>query len=97
MRSFLLLMHRTSDSSELFCVGGPGYTMFTSYSGALLVAGGSGVTFILSVLEDILQKHAEGRSRLRVIEVVWSVSDPGTFLPFGLFFHFSELQSSFIC
>lgn len=51
--------------------------MFTSYSGALLVAGGSGVTFILSVLEDILQKHAEGRSRLRVIEVVWSVSDPG--------------------
>ncbi|ETW75457.1 ferric reductase [Heterobasidion irregulare TC 32-1] len=55
---------------------GPGHTLFASYSGALLVAGGSGITFVLSILADLLQKHGEGRSRLRVIEVVWSVADP---------------------
>ncbi|KAI0051583.1 hypothetical protein FA95DRAFT_1602600 [Auriscalpium vulgare] len=58
---------------------GPGHTLFTAYSGALLIAGGSGITYILSVLEDILQKHSEGRSRLRVIEVVWSIGDPESF------------------
>ena len=56
--------------------GGPGYTLFESYSGALLVAGGSGITFVLSMLSDLLQRHEEGCSRLRVIEVVWSVADP---------------------
>jgi len=28
-------------------------------------------------LDDILQKHASGKSNVRVIEVVWSVADPG--------------------
>ena len=61
---------------RLHNAGGPGHTLFASYSGALLVAGGSGITFVLSILADLLQKHGEGRSRLRVIEVVWSVADP---------------------
>jgi ferric-chelate reductase len=55
--------------------GGPGYTMFESYSGALLVAGGSGVSYILSILEDLVQKHIDGRSRVRTIEIVWSVGN----------------------
>jgi hypothetical protein len=31
----------------------------------------------MGVLEDMLQKHACGKSRLRVIEIIWSVTDPG--------------------
>ncbi|KAI0055968.1 hypothetical protein BV25DRAFT_1668797 [Artomyces pyxidatus] len=55
---------------------GPGNTLFTAYSGALLVAGGSGITYVLSILDDILQKHAQGRSRLRAIELIWAITDP---------------------
>ena len=31
----------------------------------------------MGVLDDMLQKHACGKSRLRVIEVIWTVTDPG--------------------
>ncbi|KAH9026839.1 ferric reductase like transmembrane component-domain-containing protein [Lactarius pseudohatsudake] len=55
---------------------GPGYTLYTAYSGVVLVAGGSGISYATSVLDDILQKHARGKSNVRVIEVVWSVTDP---------------------
>ncbi|KAH9040998.1 hypothetical protein EDB85DRAFT_2253799, partial [Lactarius pseudohatsudake] len=56
--------------------GGPGYTLYTAYSGVVLVAGGSGISYVTGVLGDILQKHASGNSNVRVIEVVWSVADP---------------------
>ncbi|KAH9039359.1 hypothetical protein EDB85DRAFT_1930166 [Lactarius pseudohatsudake] len=55
---------------------GPGYTLYTAYSGVVLVAGGSGISYVMGVLDDILQKHASGQSNVRVIEVVWSVADP---------------------
>ena len=42
----------------------------------LLVAGGSGITFVLSILEDLVQKHAKGHSRVCAIDVIWSVADP---------------------
>ncbi|KAI0320002.1 ferric reductase like transmembrane component-domain-containing protein [Amylostereum chailletii] len=57
---------------------GAGLTMFEAYSGALLVAGGSGITYILGLAEDMLKKHAAGQSRLRVIELVWTVADPAS-------------------
>jgi hypothetical protein len=60
-----------------FSQGGPGYTLYTAYSGAVLVAGGSGISYVMSVLDDMLQKHASGMSHVRVIEVIWSVMDPG--------------------
>lgn len=46
----------------------------------MLVAGGSGVTYALSTAQEILQKSAEGASRTRVVELVWSITDPGTSL-----------------
>ncbi|KAF8504341.1 hypothetical protein F5888DRAFT_1799059 [Russula emetica] len=55
---------------------GPGYTLYTAYSGAVLVAGGSGISYVMSVLDDMLRKHASGMSHVRVIEVIWSVMDP---------------------
>ncbi|KAI0275847.1 hypothetical protein BGY98DRAFT_935474 [Russula aff. rugulosa BPL654] len=56
--------------------GGPGYTLYTAYSGAVLVAGGSGISYVMGVLEDMLRNHASGKSHLRFIEVIWSISDP---------------------
>lgn len=56
--------------------GGPGHTVYASFSGALVVAGGSGITFALGMVQDLLQKDREGKSRLKCIELVWSVQDP---------------------
>jgi ferric-chelate reductase len=44
----------------------------------LLVAGGSGISHVLSLLDDLLAKHAQGHSRVRAIEVVWTVADPSS-------------------
>lgn len=40
------------------------------------MAGGSGITFALGLVQDLLQKDLEGRSRLKAIELAWSVQDP---------------------
>ncbi|GJF00458.1 hypothetical protein PsYK624_167460, partial [Phanerochaete sordida] len=41
------------------------------------------------VLQDLLQKDRDGRSRLKCVELVWSVQDPSAILP--LLHHFSYL------
>ena len=60
-----------------FQIGGPGHRLFSSFSAAVLVAGGSGITFALSVIQDLVQKDLKGESRVKVIELVWIVQDPG--------------------
>jgi len=59
--------------------GGPGLTMFASYSAAIFVCGGSGISFGLSAIEDLVYKEARQESRVKVIELVWTVQDPGAF------------------
>lgn len=61
--------------------GGSGHTMFGSFSGALFAAGGSGITFALGAVQDLIQKDLEGETRLKAIELVWSVQDPSHFVP----------------
>ncbi|KAI0794895.1 incomplete iron reductase [Abortiporus biennis] len=61
--------------------GGPGHTIFASFSGALLVAGGSGITFALGMFQDLIRKDLEGESRLKDIELVWVVQDPTWITP----------------
>jgi hypothetical protein len=39
--------------------------------------GGSGITFALSVVQDLIQKDLEGKSKVKVIDVIWTVQDPG--------------------
>ncbi|KAL6302892.1 incomplete iron reductase [Sparassis latifolia] len=56
--------------------GGHGHAILPSYSGAMLVAGGSGITYALSTAQELMQKEAEGSSRVKVVELVWSVPDP---------------------
>ncbi|KAL1671523.1 ferric reductase like transmembrane component-domain-containing protein [Schizophyllum commune] len=61
--------------------GGPGDSIFSSYSAALFVCGGSGITFGLSAMDDLLQKDAAGESRLKIIDLIWIVQDIGAIAP----------------
>ncbi|KAF9065852.1 hypothetical protein BDP27DRAFT_1331474, partial [Rhodocollybia butyracea] len=61
--------------------GGPGHRIFSSFSAAVFVAGGSGITFALSAIQDLIQKDLEGHSRVKVIHLVWSVQDPSSLVP----------------
>ena len=57
--------------------GGPGHTVYSSFSAAVFIVGGSGITYALSVIQDLVQKDLKGESRVKVIELVWIVTDPG--------------------
>ncbi|KIK52631.1 hypothetical protein GYMLUDRAFT_963313 [Collybiopsis luxurians FD-317 M1] len=61
--------------------GGPGHRMFASFSAAVFIAGGSGISFALSAVQDLIQKDLEGGSRVKVIQLVWSVQDPASLVP----------------
>lgn len=72
---------RSCQGSQRFCVshaiGGPGHSIVSSFSGAMIVAGGSGVSYAMATVEDLLRKGLEGTSRVGLIELVWSVRNPG--------------------
>ncbi|KAJ6466914.1 hypothetical protein C8R45DRAFT_838725 [Mycena sanguinolenta] len=61
--------------------GGPGFTMFNSFSAAIFVAGGSGITFALSAIQELIQHGLRNESRVRVIEFIWVVQDAGSLMP----------------
>ncbi|KAF8664113.1 hypothetical protein AX16_000803 [Volvariella volvacea WC 439] len=61
--------------------GGPGHTVFASYSAAVFVVGGSGITFALSAAQDLVEKDRAGRSRVKIIEIVWTIPDPAALIP----------------
>lgn len=51
--------------------------MFASYSAAVFIVGGSGISFALAAVQDLIQEDLKGRSRVKVIELIWVVQDPG--------------------
>jgi hypothetical protein len=59
--------------------GGVGNTVVSSYSGAMFVVGGSGVTFALSAVQDLVQSGSA--SNVKVIDVIWSIPDPSSLTP----------------
>ena len=61
--------------------GGPGHTIYSSFSSAVLIAGGSGITYSLSVLEDLVLKDLNKESRVKSINLVWSIPDPASLVP----------------
>ncbi|KIM41657.1 hypothetical protein M413DRAFT_409883 [Hebeloma cylindrosporum] len=61
--------------------GGPQHTVFSSFSAAVFVAGGSGITFALSVIQDLVQKDLRGASRVKIIELIWIVPDIACLAP----------------
>ncbi|KAK7041555.1 hypothetical protein VNI00_009142 [Paramarasmius palmivorus] len=50
------------------------------YDRAILFAGGSGITFILPILQDLVQRAQEGTCACMSIQVVWSVRERGSIL-----------------
>ncbi|KAJ7705370.1 hypothetical protein B0H17DRAFT_1193059 [Mycena rosella] len=61
--------------------GGPGHAMFHSYSAAVFVAGGSGITFAMAAIQELIAQDLRGHSRVRLIELIWTVQDPAALLP----------------
>ena len=57
--------------------GGVGNTVIPSYSGAMFVVGGSGVTFALSAVQDLVR--AGHSSNVSDIDIIWCIADPGLF------------------
>jgi hypothetical protein len=58
-------------------LGGPGYTVYASYSAAIFFCGGSGISFGLSTVQELVQRDLERTSRVKFIELIWCVQDPG--------------------
>lgn len=58
-----------------FLAGGVGHTVMSSYSGAVFAVGGSGVSFALSAVPDLIQ----AATGVKVIDIIWSVQDPCTY------------------
>ena len=61
--------------------GGPGHTIYSSFSAVVLISGGSGITYSLSVLEDLVLKDLNNESRVKSIHLVWSIPDPTGLAP----------------
>ncbi|KAI6129320.1 ferric reductase like transmembrane component-domain-containing protein [Pisolithus croceorrhizus] len=59
--------------------GGIGNTVMSSYSGALFVVGGSGITFALSAVQELVR--SENDSSVRVIDIVWGIRSVTSLTP----------------
>lgn len=53
--------------------------VLSSYTGVLIITGGSGVTLALSAAEEVVQMVQKGKSNVRFIELVWITQDMSTF------------------
>ncbi|KAF8628831.1 hypothetical protein AX17_005892 [Amanita inopinata Kibby_2008] len=60
---------------------GPGHAIYASFSAVAMIVGGSGITFALSVIQDLVQKDLHGESRVKFIELVWMVQNPDAMTP----------------
>jgi predicted ferric reductase len=72
--------------------GGVGNTVMESYSGAVFVMGGSGITFALSSIADLVQKDLRGSSRLKVLHLIWCVQDARTYPHHFFNFNWEDLS-----
>ncbi|KAG8948220.1 hypothetical protein FRC03_000793, partial [Tulasnella sp. 419] len=61
--------------------GGMGHTVFSSFSSAFIVAGGSGITFALSAVEEIIRDVERGCANTGLVHLVWVVQDPASLGP----------------
>ncbi|KAH7338359.1 hypothetical protein B0J17DRAFT_662222 [Rhizoctonia solani] len=61
--------------------GGPGSTIPSSFSSALIVVGGSGITFGTSTVEELVTAAEDGSTRTKYVELVWVVQDHSAIAP----------------
>ena len=73
----MMLPENNLNGRFTFYIGGPGLRVFSSFSAAVVVAGGSGITFALSVIQDLIQKDLNAESRIKFLELIWVIQDPG--------------------
>lgn len=64
--------------------GGVGNTVVRSYSAALFVAGGSGITFALSAVQDLVRSGSTGG--VKIVDLAWSIRDVASLIPMIPFF-----------
>ena len=74
---YRILMALEINGRFTFYIGGPGHRVFSSFSAAVVVAGGTGITFALSVIQDLIQKDLKAESRVKVLDLIWVIQDPG--------------------
>ena len=51
----------------------------------MFICGGSGISFGLAAMQDLVQKDLEGSSRVKVIELIWVIRDPGKMQPYSFY------------
>jgi len=73
--------------------GGPGHQVFTSYSAAVFVVGGSGISYAISAVLEIVQQDIKGASRVKHIELIWFTQDYASIGPMLPLFNSLVLQS----
>ncbi|EUC57319.1 incomplete iron reductase, partial [Rhizoctonia solani AG-3 Rhs1AP] len=61
--------------------GGPGSTIPSSFSSALIVVGGSGITFGTSSAEELVAAAENGCTQTKYVELVWVVQDHSAIAP----------------
>lgn len=61
--------------------GGPGSAIPTSFSSALVIVGGSGITFGTSTTEELIVAAETGSVRTKYVELVWVVQDQSAIAP----------------
>ncbi|KAJ4474404.1 hypothetical protein J3R30DRAFT_3707292 [Lentinula aciculospora] len=61
--------------------GGLGNCMVPSFSAATFICGGSGITLATSAMQELIQKDLDGGSRVKSIELIWSVQDASALVP----------------
>lgn len=66
--------------------GGTGYSVISKHSAVMLIVGGSGVTFALSTILDIMQR--EENCGVQVIHVVWCVPTSASISPLMALFRY---------
>lgn len=44
------------------------------------MVGGSGITYALAGINELIHKDLKGESRVKMIELIWTVQDPGGYL-----------------
>lgn len=77
----------TTDPSREFAVildgpyGDSGTNRLRAFDRNILVAGGTGVTFIIPLLDDLTRAMKTGETKCKVVEVYWSVRRYGRFTP----------------
>ncbi|KAI6157280.1 ferric reductase like transmembrane component-domain-containing protein [Pisolithus tinctorius] len=74
--------------------GGVGNTVMSSYSGALFVVGGSGITFALSAIQELVRSQDD--SSITTIDIVWSIPDVASLTPVIPLFTSLIEQSTFV-